>query len=334
MLIGEVARRARVSARMLRHYDRIGLVSPSGRTVGGYREYTDPDLERLLHVESLRSLGLSLEESKRALDDPGFEPRALIAELVERTRARLELETQLLARLEDVRRADAGEWTDVLALTALVRGLDSREPADRQRSALATGSAANPPSEALARSLRDETDANVAGTLQWALRRSGDAIGVLRPALEDADAGVRRRAVETLARLDDDDEATVLLADAIADPDPDVRRIATLAIARRGEVSAVPALLALVVAGDHDVDAAEAVGALATRHGIADEVVHRIGDELARTAAPAICSRLVQALAEVPSDAARRLAASLVDDPERGVAMAARYVVRILGDPG
>lgn len=333
MLIGEVARRARVSARMLRHYDRIGLVSPSGRTVGGYREYTDPDLERLLHVESLRSLGLSLEESKRALDDPGFEPRALIAELVERTRARLELETQLLARLEDVRRADAGEWTDVLALTALVRGLDSREPADRQRSALATGSAANPPSEALARSLRDETDANVAGTLQWALRRSGDAIGVLRPALEDADAVVRRRAVETLARLDDD-EATVLLADAIADPDPDVRRIATLAIARRGEVSAVPALLALVVAGDHDVDAAEAVGALATRHGIADEVVHRIGDELARTAAPAICSRLVQALAEVPSDAARRLAASLVDDPERGVAMAARYVVRILGDPG
>ncbi|WP_415750406.1 MerR family DNA-binding transcriptional regulator [Burkholderia sp. BCC1988] len=40
MRISELANRSGVSARMLRHYDAIGLVSPSGRTEAGYREYS------------------------------------------------------------------------------------------------------------------------------------------------------------------------------------------------------------------------------------------------------------------------------------------------------
>ena len=44
MLIGEVARRSGVSTRMLRHYDALGLVRPTGRTVGGYREYSAEDI--------------------------------------------------------------------------------------------------------------------------------------------------------------------------------------------------------------------------------------------------------------------------------------------------
>jgi len=59
VLIGEVAARTGVSARMLRHYDRVGLVSPSGRTASGYRHYEQEDLTRLLHVEGLRALGLT-----------------------------------------------------------------------------------------------------------------------------------------------------------------------------------------------------------------------------------------------------------------------------------
>ena len=45
MLIGEVAERSGVSARMLRHYDSLGLVSPSERTSGGYRSYSEADLD-------------------------------------------------------------------------------------------------------------------------------------------------------------------------------------------------------------------------------------------------------------------------------------------------
>lgn len=74
MLIGEVAQRSGVSTRMLRHYDSLGLVRPTGRTTGGYREYSDADLERLVQVESLRSLGLSLRDVARARR-PGLLPR-------------------------------------------------------------------------------------------------------------------------------------------------------------------------------------------------------------------------------------------------------------------
>ena len=59
---------------MLRHYDSLGLVRPTGRTGAGYREYSGEDIRRIFHVESLRSLGLSLRDVGRALDDPGFTP--------------------------------------------------------------------------------------------------------------------------------------------------------------------------------------------------------------------------------------------------------------------
>src|SRR5215471_13739488 len=72
VLIGDVARRSGVSARMLRHYESLGLVRPTGRTVAGYREYSSDDIRRIFHIESLRTLGLSLREVGRALDDPGF----------------------------------------------------------------------------------------------------------------------------------------------------------------------------------------------------------------------------------------------------------------------
>jgi DNA-binding transcriptional MerR regulator len=87
MLIGEVSQRSGVSTRMLRHYDALGLVIPTGRTVGGYREYSAHDIGRLFHVECLRTLGLSLNEAKRALDDPDFAPATLVGELI-RTPAR------------------------------------------------------------------------------------------------------------------------------------------------------------------------------------------------------------------------------------------------------
>ncbi len=99
MLIGEVARRSGVSARMLRHYDALGLVRPTGRTVGGYREYSPADIRRIFHVEGLRTLGLSLSQIARALDDPGFAPATLVGDLIRKTEERLHREQELLDRL-------------------------------------------------------------------------------------------------------------------------------------------------------------------------------------------------------------------------------------------
>ncbi len=67
MHIGELAERSGLSLRTLRHYDEIGLLTPSGRTTAGYREYTESDLERLLVIRRMKPLGYSLEQMATVL---------------------------------------------------------------------------------------------------------------------------------------------------------------------------------------------------------------------------------------------------------------------------
>ena len=74
MNVGEVAALAGVTVRTLHHYDRIGLLSPSGRTSAGYRQYAPADLDRLHSVLLYRALGFSLEEVATLLDDPSADP--------------------------------------------------------------------------------------------------------------------------------------------------------------------------------------------------------------------------------------------------------------------
>ena len=71
MKIGEVAERTALSIRSLRHYDELGLVSPSAHSPGGFRLYTETDVERLLLIRRMKPLGFSLDRMKdfcRALD--------------------------------------------------------------------------------------------------------------------------------------------------------------------------------------------------------------------------------------------------------------------------
>jgi DNA-binding transcriptional MerR regulator len=61
--IGEVAERAGVSARTLRYYEELGLLSPAGKTPGGARRYAEGDVARLLRIRELQELmGFDLEE--------------------------------------------------------------------------------------------------------------------------------------------------------------------------------------------------------------------------------------------------------------------------------
>ena len=94
MNVGEVAALAGVTVRMLHHYDRIGLLSPSGRTSAGYRQYAPADLDRLHRVLVYRELGFPLEEVATLLDDPAADPgehlrrqHRLLLDRMERTRA-------------------------------------------------------------------------------------------------------------------------------------------------------------------------------------------------------------------------------------------------------
>lgn len=62
MQIGEVAERTGLSLRTLRHYDEVGLLSPSARSGGGFRLYTQDDVDKLLVIRRMKPLGYSLEE--------------------------------------------------------------------------------------------------------------------------------------------------------------------------------------------------------------------------------------------------------------------------------
>jgi DNA-binding transcriptional MerR regulator len=67
--IGEVARRAGVSLRTVRHYEEVGLLPPWQRTSAGTRLYSEADVVRLRFIRRLKAWGLSLEEIEIALGD-------------------------------------------------------------------------------------------------------------------------------------------------------------------------------------------------------------------------------------------------------------------------
>ncbi|RSN38473.1 MerR family transcriptional regulator [Amycolatopsis sp. WAC 04197] len=330
MLIGEVARRSGVSSRMLRHYDSLGLVRPTGRTFGGYREYSDEDIRRIFHVESLRSLGLSLREIGRALEDPAFEPSDLVRDLIRRTEERLNREQELLDRLRAVDGSAPTGWEGVLRIVELLHGLNSPHAARRQQTALAP---AEVPAELLAGAVLAEADPNVAGALRWALARAGgDGVASLASGLRSADVDVRRRAVLAIAGMPGD-EATAALTDVLGDPDPAVRARAALALGSRGESAAVPELVRMVVEGTTDVEAAEVLGALARDDGVADRIMSALTGELA-TADPAARIRLTQALVEMPPARALDALRDLAEDDDRTVALLASALAGALVSPG
>ncbi|WP_179777981.1 MerR family transcriptional regulator [Amycolatopsis endophytica] len=67
MQIGEVADRTGLSLRTIRYYEEVGLVVPSARSQGGFRLYTDPDVDRLQVIKRMKPLGFQLEEMRDLL---------------------------------------------------------------------------------------------------------------------------------------------------------------------------------------------------------------------------------------------------------------------------
>ena len=60
--IGVAAQRAGVSARMVRHYEALGLLESGARTGNGYRQYSQADVHALRFIRRARDLGFSMAE--------------------------------------------------------------------------------------------------------------------------------------------------------------------------------------------------------------------------------------------------------------------------------
>ena len=67
MQIGEVAEQTGLSLRTIRYYEEVGLVTPSARTGGGFRLYSENDVARLRLVRRMKPLDFSLEEMGQVL---------------------------------------------------------------------------------------------------------------------------------------------------------------------------------------------------------------------------------------------------------------------------
>ncbi|MFF5923754.1 MerR family transcriptional regulator [Streptomyces flavochromogenes] len=93
--VGQVSAFAGVTVRTLHHYDKAGLLSPSGRSHAGYRLYSDADLARLQQILFYRELGFALEEIVVILRDPQ-------ANALEHLRSRQRRLSEEIARLQQL----------------------------------------------------------------------------------------------------------------------------------------------------------------------------------------------------------------------------------------
>lgn len=65
MNIGEAAKISGVNAKLIRHYESIGIIPKATRSDGGYRTYSETDVHVLTFVRRARTLGFSMKEIKK-----------------------------------------------------------------------------------------------------------------------------------------------------------------------------------------------------------------------------------------------------------------------------
>lgn len=67
MKIGEVSAQSGISQRMIRHYEKIGLIPSASRRESGYRDYDESDVHRLRFIGRARDVGFSIEDIGKLL---------------------------------------------------------------------------------------------------------------------------------------------------------------------------------------------------------------------------------------------------------------------------
>lgn len=93
MNIGNASKASGVSQRMIRHYEKIGLIPQAARRDSGYRDYSDSDVSRLAFIANARDLGFPIEEIG-----------TLLSLWSDKERASSEVKALAIARAEELHR--------------------------------------------------------------------------------------------------------------------------------------------------------------------------------------------------------------------------------------
>jgi DNA-binding transcriptional MerR regulator len=116
MRIGELAARAGVTTRTLRHYESVGLLS-ARRTGNGYRDYDGADLRVVAEIRALVGLGFALEETRPFVQclRAGHDNAGTCADSLAVYRQKLAEVDGYLARLHEVRDRIEAQFQQALA---------------------------------------------------------------------------------------------------------------------------------------------------------------------------------------------------------------------------
>jgi len=123
--VSEFAEKAGITVRTLHHYDRLGLLKPSGRTEAGYRLYADRDFARLQQIVTLKFIGLPLKEIKALLDRNELDMAATLRlqkQLLQEKRWQVGMAIQAIEEAE--RSIDSTQSLDLAALRKIIEVME------------------------------------------------------------------------------------------------------------------------------------------------------------------------------------------------------------------
>ncbi|HEY8554228.1 MAG TPA: Cu(I)-responsive transcriptional regulator [Burkholderiales bacterium] len=115
MNIGQASKASGVSAKMIRYYERIGLIAPAAREANRYRVYTEADVHTLRFIRRARDLGFSIPQIGRLVSlwrDPkrsSADVKAIAAEHVAGLKRKIQELQAMVAALEDLARRCHGD---------------------------------------------------------------------------------------------------------------------------------------------------------------------------------------------------------------------------------
>lgn len=127
---GQFARKAAVSIRTLRYYDKEGLLAPSEYSESGYRLYTDKDLVSLQQILALKFLGFSLDEIKALLRGS---PRGLpdvLAQQKAMMQAKREQLENIIAAIDETEKLLASGGCDWDSLVKVIQAIQMEQNRD------------------------------------------------------------------------------------------------------------------------------------------------------------------------------------------------------------